>query len=163
MLQAINISHLQLRNFFCYLLLFSAIYSAFLLSVSMIALVVLSLIELRVENGKIHFPFRASDCKRALQIMAYPSFAVLLLFFVVSAFRFYPIGDLDYLLTRLRIKVPFLVFPFVFLALPRFTKKDLQHFFYFFLVMIALTSGRIIITYLSDYEYYNELIQQGQH
>lgn len=129
----------------------------------MIALVVLSLVELKVNKGKILFPFRKAGWKRALKIMAYPSFAVLLLLFLVSAFRFYPIGDLDYLLTRLRIKVPFLVFPFVFLALPRFNKQDLQRFFYFFLVILTLTSIGIIINYLLDYEYYNQLIQKGQH
>jgi hypothetical protein len=163
MLQAITITHLQLRNFFCYLLLAAAIYSAFLLSVSMIALVVLSIVKLEVREGKIALPLNISGWKRALNIIAIPSFAVLSLFFLLAVFRFYPIGDSSYLLTRLRIKVPFLVLPFVFLALPRFSKQDMQRFFYFFLIMITATSLGVIINYLLDYEHYNELIKQGQH
>lgn len=159
----VNLRYRQILNFFCYLLLVALLYSPFLLSVCMFAFSFLSLICLEIKDGQLYFPFNKEGWQRVFHIFKYPSFAVLLVFMVLAVARFYPVGDASYLLTRLRIKIPFVVLPIVFLALPRFQWEDLKRFFYFFLLVLSATSIGIVVNYLLDYEHYNELIKQGHH
>ncbi len=95
--------------------------------------------------------------------MQYPSFAVLLLFFGLVLFWCWPVEDANFLLERLRIKLPFLLLPLTFLALPRVTERQLDLLLYFMLLLFVLTSFGIIAYYLQHFQELNLLIKQGHH
>lgn len=158
-----SISYLQLRNFFCYVLIVALIYSPFLLSLSMVGLMVLAVFKIEYKEGKLQAQLNRDGFKRIRNIKHYPVFAVLFLFAFVALFRAYPIEELDYLLTRLRIKVPFITLVLAFLALPAISKKDFKNFFYFLLLVITLTDLGILFNYFKDFENYNQLMAQGHH
>ncbi|MCB0636152.1 MAG: O-antigen ligase family protein, partial [Lewinella sp.] len=106
-------------------------------------------------NGGFFWPWRL--------LRQYPAFGVLTFFFFIALLRAYPVEDFTYLVSRLRIKVPFLLLPIAFLYLPRFTAEDIRRLLYFLLAILTLTSLGILINYLLDFEAINELLRQGHH
>ncbi len=160
---SLHITYKQVVLFFCFGLVASLIFSPFTLSVSMISLAVLGLLQLEIVNWRPVFRYNPGFGRAFRLLRRQPAFAVLLLFFVIALVRFYPIGDEAYLMARLRIKVPFVVLPFTFLALPRFSKQDIQQLLYFLLVTLTLTSLAILGNYLQHFEELNELLKQGHH
>ena len=158
-----KISKAQVAFFFYCVLLLSLVYSPFVLSLSMIGLIAVGIFRINhLDNKpKLEIDFRA--IRRALRIWKYPSFAVLTLFFLIVLFWFWPLEDADYWMERLRIKLPFLILPFVFLALPRVSTFQLNSLLYFMLLVFVVTSTGIGINYALHFEEYNLLIKQGHH
>lgn len=148
--------------FFCCVLMASIIYSPFLLSVSMFALAVLCLIKFRI--GKNHFSlgFDIAGILRMFHIYRYPSFWVITLLFFIVLMSFWQTYDHSYWWTRLRIRVPFLVFPLMFLALPRFSERQIDSLFYCLLLILTLTGLGIMVNYFLHMEEINLLLKKGQ-
>ncbi|MCB0533634.1 MAG: O-antigen ligase family protein [Lewinellaceae bacterium] len=148
----------QLIFFFCCVLLASIIYSPYLLSVSMFMLSGLCLF--CVQDGRLAFD--REGISRMFHIYRYPVFTAVTLFFFVVFLSFWQTEDSVYWLERLRIKVPFLVFPLVFLALPRFTARQIDGLFYALLLMLTLTSIGIGVNYLLHADAINAQMLTGK-
>ncbi|MEL6867597.1 MAG: O-antigen ligase family protein [Bacteroidota bacterium] len=142
----------------CCLLLVSLVYSPFLLSVSMILLMILSLIDWKVGEGMSLNPLMLSSFQR---IRRQPSFLVIPLFFIVVLLSFWQTENWAYWLERLRIKLPFLLLPFVFLALPRFKDRQLQGLFYVLMIMLTLTGIGTVTNYWFNMEEIQKNLRQG--
>lgn len=148
--------------FFSSLLMASMIYSPYLLSVSMFALAALCLVDIRFDDeGLVVEPDRAA-LARLRHFWRYPAFMAFGLFFLVVLLSFWQTYDYDYWLARLRIKLPFLGLPLVFIALPRFTERQVHGLLYILLLILLLTSVGIGVNYLLNYEAIQANIKQGQ-
>ena len=83
--------------------------------------------------------------------------------FLLILFWVWGLEDVDYWLTRIRIKLPFLLVPAGLLCLPPLRKKDLSRVHTFLLLLLVILSFQIGIRYLFDFEAINEILKQGQH
>lgn len=158
-----TITYKNFIHFFCCLMMAAMVLSPVLLSISMLGLSILAVFKIEVLNGKAQFSLHNEGIQRMKSIFRYPSFVAVFLFFVVTLLWFYPIGDMKYLLARLRIKVPFVVFPLIFLALPRFSYEDFKKMLYFLLVFFSIVSVGILINYFLHFEFLTEQIKKGHH
>lgn len=70
--------------------------------------------------------------------------------------------NMEYYLERMRIKLPFILLPLAFIGLPKLIARQLNGVFYFFLVLLALTSVGVLINYGIEYQTSNEKIRIGQ-
>lgn len=148
--------------FFCCLLMASMIYSPYLLSVSMFMLSILCLVEIRFEERGVAIGPDRAALARLRRFWHYPAFWSLTLFFAVVLFSFWQTYDYGYWLARLRIKAPFLGLPLVFLALPRFTERQVHGMLYVLLLILFLTSVGIGVHYGLNYEAINLGIKEGR-
>lgn len=148
--------------FFSSLLMASMIYSPYLLSVSMFALAVLCLVEVHFEESSFSIGPDRAALERLRRFWKYPALISLGLFFLVVLLSFWQTYDYGYWLARLRIKLPFLGLPLIFIALPRFPERQVLGLFYVLLIILLLTSVGIGINYLLHYEEINQLIKEGQ-
>ena len=110
------------------LLITALIYSPFLLSVSMFGLVGVALLATRGGRWQLH-PQLAANCKKFLHR---PDYLAVTLFFWLVLLSGIMTEDYGYWFERLRLKVPFLVLPFIFYQLPRLKTQQ-----YYQLALIA--------------------------
>ncbi len=71
--------------------------------------------------------------------------------------------DLDYWLTRIRIKLPFLGLPLAYFLLPRLTAKEYRGIAIFYIVALLITALGVFINYLLNFDAINVMISQGQN
>lgn len=159
-MQYLNRQHLIF--FFCCVLMASIIYSPFLLSISMWGLSGLCLFTTRRESGKNRLTIDRKAVDRMLHLYRYPAFAAITLFFFIVLLSFWQTQDYGYWLERLRIKVPFIVFPLVFVALPRFSTRQINGLFYVLLIILTLSSIGVGINYVLHAKEINALMATGQ-
>ncbi len=145
----------------CYLVIIALIFSPFLLSIGMILLITMGLIDTnRIHEGVY---LNQSGYSRLKNFNKYKVYWVLTLFFWIVVWRCWPIEDGEYLLERLRIKLPFLLLPLVFIALPEFAPGFLNRLFRFMLIVFVLTSFGVLVNYWQNYEVLTEMIRKGHH
>ncbi len=83
-------------------------------------------------------------------------------FLLVLFTSVYSTEDYEYLLERLRIKIPFLILPFAFAAIPRVPRKFYLNLHYLFFILYVITSFGVLGNYILDFEAINEAISKGQ-
>ncbi|MFZ2897723.1 MAG: O-antigen ligase family protein, partial [Saprospiraceae bacterium] len=71
-------------------------------------------------------------------------------------------SDFSYTLERLRIKLPFLVLPWAFAGIPRFSRKEYRLILYFLIGMMALACLYVGFNYLLNFDQINQLIGMGK-
>lgn len=152
----------QLVLFFYAFTISGMVLSPYLLSVGMIALAVLSLITFRISRTVFELSADREAIGRMLQLVKYPPFAVLTLFFFVVLIGPLPAEDYSYWLARLRIKLPFLGLPLVFLGHPALSRKSFLGLLYFLLVLMLLTAIGVSVNYALNYEAVQEMLKRGQ-
>ena len=149
---------------FLFTYLVSMVLSAeFVLSVSMIALLLLALFELRIEGPKVRLIWRRTlreNFKKYWGYRAWPAVSVPILIVFISAFWS---GDIDYTLARLRIKLPFLILPFAFASMPPLRKKEILTILYFLLASMTAISLYVLIDFLVNFDEVMALIGRGGH
>ncbi|MFK7933817.1 MAG: O-antigen ligase family protein [Saprospiraceae bacterium] len=164
----------NLTFFCCILLITSLIYSPFLLSVSMFGLVSVAVLQTN-ERGRLRLHTQlVPNFKKFLR---QPEYLAVTLFFWVVFLSGWQTIDYDYWGERLRLKVPFLVLPFIFYQLResllvswslRVTSslKEREQFYYrilyFLLLLLTVTCIGIGINYLLHFEEINAAIKQGR-
>lgn len=136
----------------------SLLYSRALLSMSMMALVALSLVDWK-KSGKLHFKNPLPTFKAFIKD---PVFAPISLFFILVMISCSWSSDMVYGLERLRLKVPYLMLPFAFFSFPRISPTRYRNLLFFFLLLMTLSLLPVLINYYSDFERINQLIMQGQ-
>jgi len=155
---------IKIALFFCGLSIISLVFSPFLLTISMIGLLLLGLVEISEDKErfqKLQFNkdlwFKLTNWKR------YAPFLVISLYFFIVLFSMWQVdGDYTYLLERLRIKLPFIALPIAFLGLPHFSDRQIKGLLYFLLGFMALTGIGISINYFLNYDLINEMLSRGK-
>ena len=148
---------------FLFLWLVSMILSAeFILSVSMIGLLVLALFQLKFEGPHVRVTWRDTLDKNWRRFKTEKVWWVITISFFIVLFSAVYSSDIDYTLERLRIKLPFLVLPFAFLSMPRLTKKECYAIVYFLLFLMFITCCYVGMNFLADFENIIDLIGRGQ-
>ncbi len=130
----------------------------FLLSQAMILMVATAVFEWR--GGGLHL--RSSFLKLPKKLRHEPVWWVFTLPFFIVLFSGLWSEDYGYWLERLRIKLPFLVLPFAFAAGPKFSERQRDLGWYFFLWVMFLACLYVLAVYLSDYQNINESLGRGQ-
>jgi len=158
-------NHLSRRNlalFFCCAIIFSLIYSPFVLSVGMILICVMAVFDIWEESdGKLKFGLNKSIKSNFQQFLQSPQYWIISCFFLIVLAGGLYNEDWTYWLERLRIKVPFLLLPFAFFSLPAFRKKDYLGLYYFLVLLLFFTCIGIGFNYLMNFEVINESILKG--
>lgn len=95
----------------------------FVLSLSMIGLVLLSIFQLKIDGPYVRFTFRDNLKENFRQLWKYKAWIMVSILFLIVLISAVWSSDLEYTLERLRIKLPFLVLPFAFASMPKLTKK----------------------------------------
>ncbi|MEM9820871.1 MAG: O-antigen ligase family protein [Bacteroidota bacterium] len=156
-------SYRQQALFFCLTWMVSLLISAeFITSVSMIALLILALLEWQREGTVSRLRWRPALKENLALLVKEKAWLIISVpFFLVLCSALYS-TDIDYLLERLRIKLPFLVLPFAFLSMPSLGKRDYFGVLYFFLLLLFVSSVFVGINYVMDFEAINIAISKGQ-
>jgi hypothetical protein len=132
-----------------------------LLSISMFGLAVAALIhfpDAKSRRPALDFP----AIERLFHPWRYPVFSVMGILFVIVLLSGLQGGDLQYWLERLRIKLPLLVMPLMFLMFPRISERQRAGLYYFLLILMSLLCVGIGINYLLHAEAINVAIKQGK-
>ncbi|HEB62686.1 MAG TPA: O-antigen ligase domain-containing protein [Bacteroidetes bacterium] len=91
-----------------------------------------------------------------------PAFMAITAIFFIYIFSVPYSEDLNYALERIRIKLPFLLLPFAFFAIPKMNDKVYFRLVYFFFWLMATICLVLVTIYLYDINYYTELYKKGQ-
>lgn len=136
-------------------------FSPALLSISMMGLAVAALIRFEPE-GSWRPAWDVPAILRLIQPWKQPALAAIGVLFLIVLFSGVMGGDLSYWAARLRIKIPLLVIPLMFLMFPRFKAKEVHGLYYLLILWMSLMSLGTGINYWLQAETINELIKQGQ-
>ena len=148
---------------FLSLWLVSMILSAnFILSISMIGLLVLALFQLNFDKPRVQINFRKTLKKNWKKFTTKKVWWVITIPFFIVLFSAVYSSDFDYTLERLRIKLPFLILPFAFLSMPKLEKKECYYILYFLLLLMFATCLYVGMNYVADFGRINSLISKGQ-
>jgi len=155
----------KIALFFCGLIIVSLVFSPFLLTISMIGLLILGLVKERghKEEKLSRFTLNKDLWNNLSDWKKNASFLVITFYFFLVLFGIWQVeGDYTYLLERLRIKLPFIALPIAFLGLPHFSDRQIKGILYFLLIFIMLTGVGICINYCLNFELINEMLSRGK-
>ncbi|HFA48581.1 MAG TPA: O-antigen ligase family protein [Bacteroidetes bacterium] len=149
---------------FLFIWLVSMVLSAeFVLSLSMIGLLVLAFFEMEIEGPKVRLMWRRTLRENFRKYWKYKAWLAVSIPFLIVLISVLWSSDVHYTLERLRIKLPFLVLPFAFASMPALRKKEIFTILYFLLVMMCITSLYILIDFLVNFDEVMELLGRGGH
>lgn len=132
----------------------------FVLSQTMILLVALALFERR--PGFPWLRFRRGLRENTIAWWRYtPNLMIAIPFLLVLVSGLWS-SDFFYTLERLRIKLPFLVLPWAFAGIPRFSRKEYRFVLYFLTGMMATACLYVGFNYLLNFDQINQLIGMGK-
>ena len=100
--------------------------------------------------------------ERLRHFFKHGAIVILPISFLIVFLSFWQTQEWTYWMDRLRIKIPFLLLPLVFVALPRFSKKQIQGLFLFMLLFFTLCNAFILYYYWQDYEQVIEMMKKGK-
>ena len=114
------------------------------------------------DSGKAHFQINPLFRKNITEIKKNLPHFILILFLFIVLINFWKTGsDVDYLIDRLRIKLPFLVLPLAFLGFAKFTKSQVQSILLFLLIFMSINGLGIAINYVLDFQQIQDNIGLG--
>lgn len=133
----------------CVVMLSGMIFSKVLLSIGMIGLVMNAVFDRRLPE---HFRrFWANPALRNLTL-------VFLIFLLSGLYS----SNTDWLIDRLRMKLPFLLLPFAVVAIPQFPRRIYLSLLYFFLLVITVTALYLLGWYALHFGEMTEAYSRGQ-
>lgn len=136
-------------------------FSPALLSISMMGLAVAALVRFEPE-GSWRPVWDVPAVMRLVRPWQYPAMAIISVLFLIVLFSGILGGDLSYWLGRLRIKVPLLVIPLMFLMFPHFKKREVYGLYYLLVIWMTLMALGTGLNYAIQADAINELIKQGK-
>lgn len=149
---------------FLFIWLVSMVLSAeFVLSVSMIALVLLALFELKIDGPKVSLTLRGTLPQAFHDYRKNKAWLAISVPFLLVLVSWPWSGDLGYTLERLRIKLPFLVLPFAFAAMPPLRKREVCTILYFLLVVMSVISAYVLVNFAANFEAEMANLGRGGH
>ncbi|MEZ4962233.1 MAG: O-antigen ligase family protein [Saprospiraceae bacterium] len=149
---------------FLFIWLVSMVVSAeFVLSVAMIALVLLSLFQLKIDGPKVSLTMRDSLKKDVEKYWGYKAWLAVSVPFLIVLVSALWSSDMGYTLERLRIKLPFLVLPFAFATMPALRKREILTILYFLLVTMSIISLYVLINFAMSFDAVMGNLGRGGH
>ncbi len=149
---------------FLFIWLVSMVLSAeFVLSVSMIALIVLAVFQIKIEGPRVSLSFRDTLLQNLRAWRDYKAWLFVPIPFLLVLVSALWSQDVDYTLERLRIKLPFLVLPFAFASMPALRKREIFTILYFLLVLMSVISLYVLIDFLANFQAVMETLGRGGH
>lgn len=149
---------------FLFIYLVSMVLSAeFVLSVSMIALVVLAVFQLKIDGPKIHLTLRDTLRENFQKYWNYKPWLAVSVPFLLVLVSWLWSSDLGYTLERLRIKLPFLVLPFAFASMPPLRRREVFTILYFLLVIMSIISMYVLLNFIVNFEAVMADLGRGGH
>ncbi len=149
---------------FLFIYLVSMVLSAeAVLSISMIALVVLSVFQLKIEGPKIKITLRDTLQENFEKYRSYTPWLAVSIPFLLVLFSWPWSSDLGYTLERLRIKLPFLVLPFAFASMPALRKREVFTILYFLLVTMSIISVYVLLNFIANFDAEMTNLGRGGH
>lgn len=149
--------------FFCCAAIFGMLWDkAAIISIPMIMLVLIALIEVQYpseNNGRFAVQLRPNIVQR-LQDKKYWFWIAIPFLLVVLSMPYSE--DWDYLIERLRIKLPFLILPFAFAVTPPLKRKELHLIGFAFIGIMLTVAAYVLFNYFNNYEIINLRITQGK-
>lgn len=134
----------------------------FVLSNSMILLIAVTLFEWDIAGGQRFPGIRRSLPEAWRGFLGNPAFWLLSIHFFLVLVSALWSQDHGYTLGRLQMKLPFLLLPFVFFAMPRFDKRALLLLLYFLLGTLLVACIYIGANYVLNYELIQYNLGRGQ-
>lgn len=149
---------------FLFIWLVSMVLSAeFVLSVSMIALLLLALFQLKIEGPKVSLTLRDTLRQNLRNYWQNKAWLVVTIPFLLVLVSWPWSSDLGYTLERLRIKLPFLVLPFAFASMPPLRKREVCTILYFLLVIMSIISGYVLVNFIANFDAEMANLGRGGH
>ncbi len=155
-----NLTRRDFTLFWCFVYVFAMLYSKFLLSVSSIALLAAAFCSVYKErpflrfNSQIRANFREICSDKTL-------YAPIFWFLAVTCTAFYATEDSAFLMGRLQMKLPFLLLPIAFVAMPRFSERDADKVFAFFAYLTTLSALIVLVRYGIHFKFFTQKIGEG--
>jgi O-antigen ligase len=134
----------------------------FIISNSMILLAAVTLFEWNRAGGQRWPTWRRGLPNAWQQFRQQPAYWLLSVHFFLVLVSAAWSGDGAYTLQRLQIKLPFLVLPFLFIALPRLELRQQLQLLYVLLGLLLLAAGYVGWQYLAHYEQVQTQLSMGQ-
>ncbi len=156
-----NIRRDHLATFLCGVLIIGLIYSPYLLSVSMFMLTAVSVFHIEI-SPRFRFGLHPAMIANVRSFLKNKAFLVITIYFFIVLLSGVMTYDFDYWLERLRLKLPFLLLPFVFVSIPSFSRRQYFGLLYFLVVVLVISCIGIGVNYWMYFEEINQLILQGQ-
>ncbi len=153
------------KNFVLFLLclaIFSLIYSRFLLTLSMILLLLTSWIDFSWSNT-FYFSISTYFRNNWKNIFHQKAFLMVTLFFFSILISGLWSEDTVYFGDRIRIRLPFLVLPLAFAWLQPIDKKTYHQSLYFLIGLMTLTMKGVLINYVLNFQAINETLLHGKN
>ncbi|NUO01308.1 MAG: O-antigen ligase family protein [Saprospiraceae bacterium] len=148
-----HLNEATLRQYYCLLacivMLGGMIFSKVLLSMGMIGLVMNAVFDRRIGE---HFR----------RFLANPALVGLTLIFFIFLLSGLNSANTDWLIDRLRMRVPFLVLPFAMVAIPRLGRQEYFGLLYFFLLLISGVCLCLMGWYLLHFHELTAVYRLGQ-
>jgi O-antigen ligase len=146
-------------DFFCIAIITTMVFSPYALTLSMIGLAAVGVFTF---SPKWRPGINWSALSHLLRPWRYPAFLVITLLFWITFIGVWNLEEVSYFKARLRIKLPYLLLPLLFMVLPPFTTQKRNFYLLYLLVLITLTSIGVLINYGLHAESINSLIEQGK-
>lgn len=156
-----KIDRRQLTLFLCLAFLWALIYSKFVISVAMILLLVISVFGLDFEK-KQPLQFNTQLRKNFNRFISNKAYLVVTVFFFLVFITGSYSSDINYWLERLRIKLPFLLFPFAFASMNTLKRRDYFTILYFFLILLFGSTLLVGLEYWQNYEVITDGLGRGR-
>lgn len=134
-------------------------YSPYTLTVSMIGLAAVGVLS---RPAPLRIGINWPGLAQLLRPRKYPAYWAITLFFWITFIGAWDLADQGYWLARIRIKLPYILLPLLFMVLPAFTPAQRNKYLLFLVVLITLTAIGIIINYLLYTEAITELMKRGK-
>ncbi len=145
---------------FAFLLLVSLLYSSFALSIFMFSFGFLALFAVQV--WPLRLQWRGTFPRGLVQFLQKPVWWVMTIPFWIVLFGAFHSDDSTYWLTRVRIKVPFLLLPMAFFLLPSISRKCYLRIHWLLVLVMAFSALPIVWQMTVEYQQLLLRLQQGQ-
>ena len=138
----------------------SLIYSFFLLSISMFLFGLLAVIKFEFKPFQIKV--RSGFWLKMNGFINDPSWWTITLFFIIILIGGFYSDNHLYWSAKLRVKVPFLLFPVAWYILPAISKKTYQHIHYLFILIVFLSTLPVLVDIFTHFDQLTVRLKQGQ-
>jgi len=137
----------------------SMVFSPYALTLSMIGLAAVGVFTISpTYRPGINWP----AVKRLLRPWKYPAYLAITLFFWITFIGVWDLQEPWYFKARLRIKLPYVLLPLLFMVLPSFSARKRDSYLLFMLALLAITAIGVLVNYALNFEGINELIRKGK-
>ena len=148
----------QITSFFCVFYIAMLFVSPAWLSIAMICLAAAAVFDVDIRPLKLGF--NKSFFKNLVLLKRPDYIAILSIFFIVLLSGLNS-DSLDFWGKQVRLKLPFLILPIIFVNLPKFNEKQFAGIIYSFLIIAVIAGLGTMINYGLDYAYITKRIHNG--